>query len=331
MKHSIQEIADHIRARVVGDAGREIFGVAEVASATGDDLVFVEDERLLPGALGCHAGAVITGEFAANTGSAKSLLIVANPRLAFARAAALLVPALRYPPGIHSTAVIHDSVTLGKDVAVQPKVVLGEGVVVGARTRIGPGTAVGRNVHIGCHCNLAANVTIYPGTRIGDRVIIHSGAVLGGDGFGYVVDPETGRYEKFPQIGTLEIQDDVEIGCNTTIDRGALGATVIGRGAKIDNLVQIAHNCRIGANVVIAAQTGISGSSVVEDGVVLAGQVGIADHCRIEQGVILGAQSGVPSKKILRGAGTVYWGSPARLLKDAMKELAALSRLAKKS
>jgi UDP-3-O-[3-hydroxymyristoyl] glucosamine N-acyltransferase len=186
-------------------------------------------------------------------------------------------------------------------------------------------------VHIGCHCNLAANVTIYPGTRIGDRVIIHSGAVLGGDGFGYVVDPETGRYEKFPQIGTLEIQDDVEIGCNTTIDRGALGATVIGRGAKIDNLVQIAHNCRIGANVVIAAQTGISGSSVVEDGVVLAGQVGIADHCRIEQGVILGAQSGVPSKKILRGAGTVYWGSPARLLKDAMKELAALSRLAKKS
>ena len=330
MQYSIQEIADQLRARVIGDAHREIFGIAEISNATGDDLVFVEDGRLLPTALSSHAGAVLAGEFAVQAETAKTLLIVANPRLAFARAASLLAPALRYPPGVHSTAVIHDSVVLGKDVTVHPNVVLEEGVVVGTRTRIGPGTSVGPNVRIGCNCNLGANVTVYSGTHIGDRVIVHAGAVLGGDGFGYVFDVEARAYEKFPQVGTLEIEDDVEIGCNTTIDRGALGPTVIGRGTKIDNLVQIAHNCRIGANVIIAAQTGISGSSVIEDGVILAGQVGISDHCRIEKGVILGAQSGVPTKKILRGEGTVYWGSPARLLKDAMRELATLSRLANK-
>jgi UDP-3-O-[3-hydroxymyristoyl] glucosamine N-acyltransferase len=331
MKRSVQEIAELIHARVVGDAAAQIFGIAEISDATGDDLVFVEDERFLAKALASHAGAIITGEFAAHAASAKPLLIVQNPKLAFARAASLLLPALRYPPGVHSTAVIHDSVALGKDVTVQPHAVLSEGATVGVRTRIGPGTFVGRNVRIGCNCNLAANVTVYPGTRIGDRVIVHAGAVLGGDGFGYVYDAEAGRYEKFPQAGTLEIHDDVEIGCNTTIDRGALGPTVIGRGVKIDNLVQIAHNCSIGANVVIAAQTGISGSCVVEDGAIIAGQVGIADHCRIEKGVILGAQCGVPSKKVLRGAGTIFWGTPARPLPDVLKELAALSRLAKKS
>jgi UDP-3-O-[3-hydroxymyristoyl] glucosamine N-acyltransferase len=173
-------------------------------------------------------------------------------------------------------------------------------------------------------------VTLYPGTTIGDRVTVHAGAVLGGDGFGFVRDPESGRYEKFPQIGSLEIQDDVEIGCNTTIDRGALGATIVGRGTKIDNLVQIAHNCRIGENVVIAAQTGISGSCVVEDGVIIGGQVGIGDHCHIEKGVILGGRCGVTSNKVLRGTGVVYWGTPARPLKGYLKELAVLSRMAKK-
>jgi len=154
--------------------------------------------------------------------------------------------------------------------------------------------------------------------------------VLGSDGFGYVRDPATGRYEKFPQIGRLEIEDDVEIGANSTIDRGALDVTRIARGTKIDNLVHIGHNCLIGEDVVIAAQTGLSGSAVLERGVVVAGQVGIADHVRVEAGAILGAQCGVPSKKVIRGKGMVFWGTPARPIQQYLKELAVLARLAKK-
>ena len=331
LKHSLQTIAELIGARIVGDANTEVSGIAEPGCATAEDLIFVGDERHLAGALESAAAAIITGEFAASAGASKPLLIVPFPKLAFAKAAALIVPPRRWEPGVHSTAVLHDSVRLGKLVTVQPNAVLMEGVEVGERTRIGSGAVVGQDVRIGANCNIASNVTIYPGTSIGDRVTVHAGSVLGGDGFGYVRDPQSGSYEKFPQAGTLEIHDDVEIGCNTTIDRGALGPTIIGRGTKIDNLVQIAHNCRIGENVVIAAQTGVSGSCVIEDGAILAGQVGIADHCRIEKGVILGAQTGVPSNKIVRGQGTVYWGTPARPLKDHLKELAALARLAKKN
>jgi UDP-3-O-[3-hydroxymyristoyl] glucosamine N-acyltransferase len=165
---------------------------------------------------------------------------------------------------------------------------------------------------------------------MGNNVTVHAGAVLGSDGFGYVRDPGNGKYEKFPQIGGLEIGDDVEIGANSTVDRGALDLTVIGRGSKLDNLVHVGHNVRIGEDVVIAAQTGLSGSAVVEDGAVIAGQVGIADHVRIGGGAILGAQCGVPSKKVIRGPGVVFWGTPARPIRQYLKELAALARLARK-
>jgi UDP-3-O-[3-hydroxymyristoyl] glucosamine N-acyltransferase len=330
LKHSLQEIAKLIGARIVGDAKVEISGIAEIASATAEDLVFVDDERHLAEALSSAAAAILTKDFA-GAGTNKPLLIVSHPKLAFARAAPVIVPARHWEPGIHSTAVLHDSVRLGKLVTVQPNAVLMEGVEVGERTRIGSGAVVGQNVRIGANCNIASNVTVYPGTSIGDRVTVHAGTVLGGDGFGYVRDPQNGVYQKFPQVGTLEIHDDVEIGCNTTIDRGALGPTVIGQGTKIDNLVQIAHNVRIGENVVIAAQTGVSGSCVIEDGAVIAGQVGIADHCRVEKGVILGAQAGVPSNKVVRGPGTVFWGTPARPLKQILKELAVVARLAKKN
>jgi UDP-3-O-[3-hydroxymyristoyl] glucosamine N-acyltransferase len=203
-------------------------------------------------------------------------------------------------------------------------------VQVGERTRIGPNCAIGHDTKIGAHCNVAANVTIYPNTVIGDRVVVHAGAVLGADGFGYVRDRATGRYEQFPQIGVLIIEDDVEIGANTTIDRGALGQTIIRRGTKIDNLVHIAHNVDIGEDVVIAAQTGISGSTVVEKNAVIAGQVGLADHVRIGEGAILGAQCGVPSNKIVRGPGQLFWGTPARPIKEYLKQLAILSRMARK-
>jgi len=203
-------------------------------------------------------------------------------------------------------------------------------VQIGDNTRIGAGCVMGANVVIGRDCELYPNVTVYSGVRIGDRVVVHAGAVLGSDGFGYVRDEKTGRYEKFPQIGKLEIEDDVEIGANATIDRGALDVTRIGRGTKIDNLVHVGHNVQVGEDVVIAAQTGLSGSAVVKNNVVIGGQAGIADHVRIEEGAILGAQSGIPSKKIIRGKGVVFWGTPARPIREYLKQLAVLARLAKK-
>jgi len=204
-------------------------------------------------------------------------------------------------------------------------------VVIGDGSWVGAGSVIGAAVQLGKQCRIYPNVTIYPGVTLGDRVVVHAGAVLGSDGFGYVRDPDTGRYEQFPQIGTLKIEDDVEIGANATVDRGALDTTVIRRGTKIDNLVHIGHNVQVGQDVVIAAQTGISGSAVIEDGVVIAGQVGIADHVRIESGAILGAQSGVPSKKVIRGKGIVFWGTPARPIREYLRELAVLARLAKKT
>jgi UDP-3-O-[3-hydroxymyristoyl] glucosamine N-acyltransferase len=209
--------------------------------------------------------------------------------------------------------------------------VVGEGVTIGEHTRIGAGCVIAAHAQIGSHCELYPNVTVYAGVRLGDRVIVHAGAVLGSDGFGYVRDNATGRYEKFPQVGRLEIEEDVEIGANSTIDRGALDVTRIGRGTKIDNLVHVGHNVQIGEDVVIAAQTGLSGSAVVENDVVIGGQVGIADHVHIKQGAILGAQSGVPTKKVIRGKGVVFWGTPARPIREYLKELAVLARLAKGS
>jgi len=179
-------------------------------------------------------------------------------------------------------------------------------------------------VAIGSGSEIGARVTIYAGTVLGDRVVVQAGAVLGSTGFGYVRSVETGEYLIFPQQGKLVIEDDVEIGANTTIDRGALGETRIGRGTKIDNLVHIGHNCVIGKNVIIAAQTGISGSSVVEDGAILGGQVGIGEHVNVGPGVILGGGAGVLSGKKMRGPGEVFWGRPARPLKEYLRDLARL-------
>jgi UDP-3-O-[3-hydroxymyristoyl] glucosamine N-acyltransferase len=181
-------------------------------------------------------------------------------------------------------------------------------------------------VTVGSGCCILANTTVYAGTAIGDRVVIQAGAVLGSKGFGYARNPTTGEYVLFPQQGTLIIEDDVEIGANTTIDRGALGETRIGAGTKIDNLVHIGHNCVVGRNVVIAAQTGISGSSVVEDGAILGGQVGLGEHAHVGPGVILGGGAGVLSHKKVRGPGQVFWGRPARPLKQYLRDLARLSR-----
>jgi UDP-3-O-[3-hydroxymyristoyl] glucosamine N-acyltransferase len=327
---TLKELAEALGARVLGDGNTRVSGVASIASATAEHLVFAQDEERLGEAVQSAAGAVLTGQFAAPAKTSKPLLVAKDPRLAFARAAALLTPRSAHGSGVHPAAVVDATAKLGADVAVAPGAVIGAEAHIGDRTVIGPNVAIAPGVRIGAECVLHANVVVYAGTTLGRRVVVHAGAVLGSDGFGFVRDPESGRYEKFPQMGTLEIGDDVEIGANTTIDRGALDSTVISRGVKLDNLVHVGHNVRIGENVVIAAQTGVSGSVIIEPGAVIAGQVGIADHARIESGVILGAQSGVPSNKVIRGKGVVFWGTPARPIKQYLKELAVLARLAKK-
>jgi len=331
MTRSLKQIAEAVKARLQGDGTAEIDGVASIGSASPQDLIFVEEEKYLSRALQSPAGAVVAGEFAA-VSTGKPLLISHQPKLAFARAARFLQDGKRNQcaAGVHETAVVHASVRLAPGAVVAEHVVVGQNAEIGENTRIGAGCSIGHRVNIGRECEIYPNVTIYSGTTLGDRVIVHSGAVLGSDGFGYVRDQKTGRYEKFPQVGKLVVEDDVEIGANTTIDRGALDETRIGRGTKIDNLVHIGHNCRIGQNVVIAAQTGLSGSIVIENDVVLGGQVGIGEHARIAEGVMLGGQGGVLPNKVLRGKGVAFWGTPAQPVREYLKQLAALARLGKK-
>jgi UDP-3-O-[3-hydroxymyristoyl] glucosamine N-acyltransferase len=328
---SLAEIAKGVEARPMGDSAIGIRGVASIESAEAGDLVFVDDPKHLAAALACRASAIIAGEFAAARDSAKPLLISEHPKLAFARAARLLSSQAGCDSsGVDPTAVIHPTATLPSRACIEARAVISPRAVIGERTRIGAGCAIGEGVRIGCECEIYPNVTIYPGTILGDRVIVHAGAVLGSDGFGYVRDQKTGHYEKFPQLGRLVIENDVEIGANTTIDRGALDETRVRRGAKIDNLVHVGHNCQIGEDVVIAAQTGLSGSIVIENGAVLGGQVGIGEHARIGEGVMIGGQGGVLPHKILRGKGMAFWGTPAQPLRTYLKQLATLTRLAKK-
>ena len=330
MKHAVEKLAEAVGAQLLGNGTVEISGIASLESATPNDLIFVEAAGDLGAALESPAAAVVAGEFARGVKTRKPLLIARQPRLAFARAGKIICPPRRREPGIASTAFVHDSVKLGKLVSVEPACYIGEGTVIGDRTRIGVGCFIAPRVTLGVDCSIKAHVTIYSDTSIRNRVVVQAGAVLGSDGFGYVRDETTGVYEKFPQVGRLEIGDDVEIGANVTVSRGALDATVIGSGCKLDSQVHVGHNVRIGKNVVIAAQTGISGSVVIEDNVIIAGQVGIADHVRITEGAILGAQCGVPSHKVIRGKGVVFWGTPARPIREYLKQLAVLARLGKK-
>jgi UDP-3-O-[3-hydroxymyristoyl] glucosamine N-acyltransferase len=329
MKQTLRDLAEQLGCRLLGDASITVSSVSSLQSATSESLVFVEDEQYLDTVLRSSAAAVIAGDFAARASAGKSILISRQPRLTFARAAKLLRDPDRHRV-IHPSAIVPATAEIGKNVAIGPRAILGEQVKISDHTTIGSGVVIGDAVKIGSHCRLDANVAVYPGTALGDRVIVQAGAVLGSEGFGYVRDSATGRYEQFPQIGRLVIEDDVEIGANSTIDRGALDETRIRRGTKIDNLVHIGHNVQIGQDVVIAAQTGLSGSVTIEDNVIMGGQVGIADHVRIEAGAILGAQSGIPTKKVIRGKGVVFWGTPARPIREYLKELAFLSRSAKK-
>ncbi|MFZ1132247.1 MAG: UDP-3-O-(3-hydroxymyristoyl)glucosamine N-acyltransferase [Terriglobales bacterium] len=333
MKQTLRDLAEKLGCHLLGDASITVSTVSSLQSATSDSLVFADDAQHHEAALRSSAAAVIAGEFAATknspTAASKPVLISPQPRLTFARAARLLRDPDRNP-GIHPSAIVPASARMGDNVAIGPRAILGVHVAIGDHTTIGAGSVIGDHVAVGSHCRLDPNVTLYPETTLGDRVVVQAGAVLGSTGFGYVRDSETGRYEQSPQIGRLVIEDDVEIGANSTIDRGALDETRIRRGAKIDNLVHIGHNCQIGENVVIAAQTGLSGSVTIGDNVVMGGQVGIGDHARVEAGAMIGGQGGILPKKVLRGKGVVFWGTPAKPVREYLKELAFLARSARK-
>ena len=318
--------------------GREelsVTGVNSSENASAAELVFAEDAPAAQQAMASHAGAVVVkpdclDNYASN--SKISVVEFKQPRLWFSRAAKLLVAA-HQTAGVHPTAVLGSNVKLGPEVAIGPNAVIGNDAEIGACTRIDAGAVIGASVRIGDNCRIYPRAVLYAGTTLGNQVIVHAGAVLGADGFGYVRDNETGAYIQFPQQGTLVIEDDVEIGANSTIDRGALAETRICRGVKIDNLVHIGHNCDIGEDVIIVSGTGISGSCTVGKGAILAGQVGMGDHSHVGPGVIMGGQAGVlPHKTVTNEGqkpGSVMWGTPARPLMQVLREQATLTRLTK--
>jgi UDP-3-O-[3-hydroxymyristoyl] glucosamine N-acyltransferase len=319
-----------------GDPEFVVSGVNSSALASATEIVFAEDASSAAKALASNAGVVLLRAGLAEAyPEGKCVVEAEQPRLWFAWAGKLLKPA---PPatGVHPAAVVGANVKLGEGVSIGPCAVVGDSASIGKGTRIEAGAVIGEGVHIGDDCRIYPRAVLYSGTTLLNRVIVHAGVVLGADGFGYVRDPATGAYTQFPQQGTLLIEDDVEIGANTTIDRGALKATKIGRGTKFDNLVHVGHNCEIGEDVILVSGVGISGSCTVGNGAVIAGQVGIGDHAHIGPGVILGGQTGVLSGKTVTNEGmgvkpgTVLWGTPARPLHQVLRELAVVARLAKK-
>ena len=328
------ELVDLLGGKLVqGEPGLVITGVNSTTLANPGEIVFAQDAASATDALTSGASVVVLRPgLTEHYPGDKAIIETPQPRLWFSGAARVLRPVLE-ALGIMPTAVVGANVSLGERVSIGPCAVIENDAAIGNGSRIDAGAFIGSGVRIGAECHIYPRAVIYPGTTMGDRVIVHAGVVLGSDGFGYVRDATTGAYTQFPQQGTLVIEDDVEVGANSTIDRGALAETRIRRGTKIDNLVHIGHNCDIGEDVILVALTGISGSSSVGKGAVIAGQVGIGDHAHVGEGVILGGQAGVLSGKTVSNEGlkpgTVLWGTPARPLKQVLREIAVLARLAK--
>jgi UDP-3-O-[3-hydroxymyristoyl] glucosamine N-acyltransferase len=309
MIFSAQQLSDAIGTALEGDPNVEVRGFNSPERAGVHDLIYVDSARNIDRAQESASVCVIAFESAGLTD--KAVLRTPQPKLAFVKAAELLVGPATIAEGIHPTALVSPLSNVSPTAGIGPFAVIGEGAHVGDRTQIGAHTVVGPDCSIGEGCRIHPRVALYPGTRLGNRVEIHSGAVIGADGFGYVHGE--GRHWKFPQSGIVEIGDDVEIGANTTIDRGSLDHTRIAEGVKLDNLVHIGHNCQIGAHTVIAALTGVSGSCIFGKNVVIGGQAGFGEHCHLEDGAVIGGQSGVLGGKTIR-TGQVVWGTPARPL-----------------
>ncbi|RMH55679.1 MAG: UDP-3-O-(3-hydroxymyristoyl)glucosamine N-acyltransferase [Candidatus Hydrogenedentota bacterium] len=319
-RRSLAELAEFVGGRIVGDPETIITGVSAIENARRGDITFAVEEKYLQNAAATEASCIIVPPHI--TESELPLLQVENPRFAFARIASLYAPQRRFEPGIHTTAVIHETAILGREIAVGANVVIGENARIGDCSVLFPGVIVGRDVSIGDHTHIHSNVSLEDGVTIGSHCVIHAGTVIGSDGFGFVEDK--GKHYKIPQIGTVVVEDNVEIGANCTIDRAASGQTVIGSGTKIDNLVHIAHNVVIGSDCLIVAQVGISGSVRVGDHVVFAGQAGVAGHLTIGPGTVVAAKSGVT--KSLPGHMHVS-GFPAKPHNEEKKIVVSLPRL----
>lgn len=317
----VRELAAWLDADFEGDGDVELTSGAAVESATSQQLSFAAGKRAAELAASSRAGCLLVPLDLAGTGT---WIRVKDPRGAFARALARLHPPEPVAPGIHPSAVIGDNVSLGAGVSIGPHAVVESGAVIGDGCIVGAGCAIGRRASLGAGCRLHSRVTIYADVTIGARAILHSGCVIGADGFGFALVGD--HYEKFPQVGRVRLGDDVEVGANSCIDRATLGVTEIGDGTKLDNMVHIAHNCRIGRHVVIAAQTGMAGGCVIEDYAIIGGQVGFGEKVRVEPRAIIGSGAGILTSKIVR-AGEPVWGTPARPLRQYLEQLANMARI----
>ena len=320
MKRTLGELAALLHGELKGPADLMIEGIAALESATPREITFIAQRRYARLAGASQAGAFIVAPDLADL--ARPLIIVDHPYLAYARVAALLAPPRRRWPGVSDRACLGRDPQLGREVSIAPLVFIGDGVRLGDGVTIMPGCFLGDEVHLGAGTLLHPNVTILERCRLGERCIIHSGTVIGADGFGFV--PTAEGNEKIPQLGTVVIEDDVEIGANCAIDRGALGETRIGRGVKIDNLVHLAHNVVVGEHSLLVAQVGVSGSTKLGRRVILAGQVGLTGHIEVGDGVRVGAQSGVHHSV---PAGQTVTGSPALPHKDWLQVMSHLPKL----
>ncbi len=317
---TLREIADTIKAEVFGDDQVEIKGINSLEEASSGDISFFADPRYKESAKDTKASALIVSKITDLYGGPQ--LVVSNPTLAYAKVASLLAPSLPKFPGISKKAVIHESSKIGEDVSIYPWVYVGEEVVIGDHVTLFPGVFVGDRVKIGNETVIYPNVTIMHDCVLGNEVIIHAGTVIGSDGFGYVQDGPISI--KIPQIGHVQIDDQVEIGANNAIDRAALGKTWIKRGVKTDNMVHVGHNVVIGENSILVAQIALAGSVHIGKGVVIGGQVAVSDHVKIGDGAMIGSQSGVP-KSIPKGQ--VVSGTPAMPHKLWLKTSALIPRL----
>lgn len=321
VEHSVESIASHLQGQLIGDGKTRILGINSLEAVQAGELTFAEDSRRLAQALNTRASAVIVpAEVKELDGRAG--IRVSNPRLAFARSLDLFYPLAASAKGVHPTAIIGGYVSLGKDVSIRAHAVIGDHASIGDGTTIGSGVHVGEASVIGSQCFIAPNVVIYPKSIIGNRVRIHGGTVIGSDGFGYVL--HQGQYVKVPQVGNVVIEDDVELGANVCVDRATVGSTLIRRGTKIDNLVQIAHNDRIGQHVIMAGQVGLAGSVTVGDYTVMGGQAGAVDHVTIGSRVQVGAATPVTRSV---PDGETIWGFPGRPIKESKEHFAMIGRI----
>jgi UDP-3-O-[3-hydroxymyristoyl] glucosamine N-acyltransferase len=320
---SVSELAERVNGRVVGDGAVVIERVADLANAGVGEIAYLDNEKFFGAATESSAACLLIPMDAKGAFKSPALIEVSNPKLAFALVAEILHPPVRREPSIHPSAVVAKTADIALTAFIGPQVCIGEYARVGTYTRIEAGTVIGANVTVGDECVLHPNVVLYDGVSLGNGVIFHVGVCIGADGFGYVRDNM--GYHKFPQIGTVVVEDNVELGAYTCVDRAALGRTRIGRGTKLDNMVHVGHNCDIGERVVIAAQTGISGSVVIEDDAVIGGQVGFGDHTRVQKGAVIGSKAGILPGKIVRPG--VWWGIPVQPLADYKRMNAHIGRL----